>query len=260
MRRLTYLLVLIFGVIFVSSSQAFWFENANQAEGVVNDVSYTCSWGDFNNDGNQDIFVGTHFTPGRSHLYENINGIFTDVAGAKGVEFLDKSAFASCWGDYNNDGYLDLYVVAGTNGSANVLYHNLGPDGNYAFESVYGNVVGDMGPGRGAVWGDFDNDGLLDLYVVNGWGTILCKMFKNTGNGFIDQPCVPRDYNNAQGVAAGDIDNDGDLDIIVTNSTGGNKLYVNQLKETGAFWLFTEEAASLGSSIIRRGLQKRLFL
>ena len=83
---------------------------------------------------------------------------------------LDIANSAGCaWGDYDNDGYLDLFVVNATQKS--FLYHN---NGAAAFTKVTeGSLVNDGGPGVvsvGCSWGDYDNDGFLDLFVANGGG------------------------------------------------------------------------------------------
>ncbi|GEM_PF-1152629 len=104
-------------------------------------------------------------------LYRNNgNGTFTDVAIAAGVNSQSNDRGAT-WGDYDNDGDFDLYVVnTGTfeSNGANHLYRNNG-NGTFtdvaATEGVMGNVGG---RGDGAAWGDFNNDGFLDLYVTNG--------------------------------------------------------------------------------------------
>jgi hypothetical protein len=68
------------------------------------------------------------------------------------------------WGDYDNDGYLDLFV-ANASGQRNSLYHNRG-DGTFDKITI-GNIVTDGGDSIGCVWGDYDNDGFLDLFVAN---------------------------------------------------------------------------------------------
>jgi hypothetical protein len=133
-------------------------------------------------------------------LYRNNgNGTFTDVTQASGVGST-KNNRGVIWGDYDNDGYLDLYVVnSGSfkNNEANMLYRNRG-DGTFenvtAKAGVWANV---NGRGDGAAWGDFNNDGFLDLYLTNGWGQPIpmrqedqdCLvsgphvLYKNNGNG-----------------------------------------------------------------------------
>ncbi|MGH8071177.1 MAG: CRTAC1 family protein [Candidatus Entotheonellia bacterium] len=136
----------------------------------------------------------------KSILYKNNgDGTFTDVTELAGVGST-KNNRGAIWGDYDNDGYLDLYVV--NSGSfernkANILYRNKG-DGT--FENVTGmaQVWSSVnGRGDGAAWMDINNDGFLDLYVTNGWGQPIlarqgspdCLMFgphilyQNNGNG-----------------------------------------------------------------------------
>jgi hypothetical protein len=118
-----------------------------------------------------------NFTPGNlkilSTLYRNNgNGTFTDVTHAAGVANSNNNR-GVVWGDYDNDGYLDLYVVNGGSfqgNEPNVLYHNNG-DGTFTEIPDAAGARGDTeGRGDGAAWGDFNNDGFLDLYVVNGRG------------------------------------------------------------------------------------------
>ncbi len=108
-----------------------------------------------------------------STLYRNNgDGTFTDVTEQAGVGTQTNNR-AAVWGDYNNDGYLDLYVV--NSGSfrgngLNILYRNNG-DGTFTNVAEQAGVTADVqGRGDGAAWGDFNNDGFLDLYVTNGWG------------------------------------------------------------------------------------------
>jgi len=121
------------------------------------------TWGDYNNDGYLDLYIINY---GRSNrLFGNDGGRFTEVAGVVGVDDSGQGQGAA-WGDYNNDGYQDLYVVNGGAGSdINRLYHN---EGGKRFVSVGVSVgVGNIGWSSSAAWGDYDNDGDLDLYVVN---------------------------------------------------------------------------------------------
>jgi hypothetical protein len=256
--KFTFGLLLFMGAFILAFSpnatQAQWFMADTRSPdiyGVVGDVSYGCAWGDYDNDGFQDLFVANYFTSGGCYLFHDDNGVFADSGGQVGIRWLGNTATAACWGDYDNDGFLDLYVACGEYGGfQNVLFDNNGPDsyGHYRFVvSPNQSVVGDNGDTRDALWGDFNNDGFLDLYIANKGS--LSKMFSYTGTGFVDQPCLPRAVNMAEGAVAADFDNDGDLDLYICNDNAydtGNRLYRNQLKETGQQWLFTEEATQLG--------------
>ena len=108
-----------------------------------------------------------------SKLYKNNgNGIFTDVTSNAGIS-VQANSHSAVFGDYDNDGYLDIYIVnSGShqgNGD-NVLYRNNGDDTFADVTNEVGVAANVSGRGDGAAWGDFDNDGFLDLYVTNGYG------------------------------------------------------------------------------------------
>jgi tetratricopeptide (TPR) repeat protein len=123
-------------------------------------------------------------------------------------------------GDYDNDGYADVYLVNSAV-NANALLHN---NGNGAFTNVTAKAgVGGNGswrPGMAAVWGDSDNDGDLDLLVTTYGGVIL---YRNNGNGTFTDITRPAGLNNVpadtwcMGAAFADVDHDGDLDVYVCN-------------------------------------------
>ena len=148
------------------------------------------AWGDYNNDGFPDFFVTSGSSIPKQHktlLFHNTNGTFSaddEVAQLVGV-FSDANTWAAVWGDYDNDGNLDLFVTVpagagdplGTN-NACLLFHNLGPNGNgnYSFEEVAlaagVQLVDNMASSshKTAAWVDYDNDGFLDLIVKDGTG------------------------------------------------------------------------------------------
>lgn len=125
------------------------------------------SWGDYNNDGNQDLFAA-NFLNQNNILYRNsgapqyeLTAINTGVVSNDGG-----SSVGSCWGDIDNDGDLDLFVC-NDDFQNNFLYMNNGaPD--YTFTKISaGSVVNDGGNSFGCVFGDYNNDGALDLFVAN---------------------------------------------------------------------------------------------
>ena len=133
--------------------------------------------GDFDNNGFFDFYM-TNIR--HSELLENVNSAFTDTTNEAqvGRGFLEPNSDSSVgWGtmflDYDNDGDLDLYLVAGNLDSnplfisdmPNALFRN---DGNYPFTDVSSQSgADDLGYGRGGVYADFNNDGCLDMFVVN---------------------------------------------------------------------------------------------
>ena len=86
---------------------------------------------------------------------------------------------SSSWGDYDNDGDIDLFV-ANANGENNFLYYNYG-DGSF-IKVTTGAIVTDGGDSRGGSWGDYDNDGYLDLFVTNHDGGNN-YLYRNNGDG-----------------------------------------------------------------------------
>ena len=151
-------------------------------------------FGDYDNDGDLDLFIsrgGDEF-PVKQTLYRNNgDGTFTDVTDQAGVGVVVNNR-AAAWGDYDNDGYLDLYIV--NSGS-----DPEGKGANYLFRSnrngTFTDVASSAGVqdlvvnrGRGCAWGDYDNDGFLDLFVTNGESNTQYELgpqvlYHNKGNG-----------------------------------------------------------------------------
>ena len=118
------------------------------------------------------------------------------------------------WGDYDRDGWLDLYVTG--NRDPSVLYRNLG-DGAFAVSPLTPQVALDDVDTGGAVWADYDNDGWLDLYVLNHGANVL---FRNEGGeGFSDVTAHAGVGDAGKGTTAtwGDFDGDSFLDLYVVN-------------------------------------------
>ncbi len=124
------------------------------------------SWGDYDNDGVLDLFVANTLAQNNVLYHNSGYPSFSLDPVLGGIESNDGgNSVGSAWGDYDNDGDLDLFV--GNDGGNNFLYQNDGyPD--YTFTKITsGSVVNDGGNSFGAVWGDYDNDGSLDLFVAN---------------------------------------------------------------------------------------------
>ncbi len=161
--------------------------------------------------------------------------IFKDVTEAANIDFVHSAGKRSsllpedvgsgaAFADYNNDGHIDLYVVNNpgpldaeiTEASpGNVLYRNNG-DGTFTDVTAEAGV-GDRGYGMGCVFGDYDNDGDLDLYVTNYGPNVL---YRNNGNGTFTDVTEKAGVGETRwgtGAAFGDYDNDGDLDLYVPN-------------------------------------------
>lgn len=130
-----------------------------------------CAIGDYNNDGNFDVFVAVY---GANLLYRNNgDGSFTEVAAEAGVD-NDGHAVGAAWGDYDNDGHLDLFVATyegepGAQTPLNLLYHN---DGNGRFTQRLTKDSLLNAADHSVEWVDYDADGGLDLAVTRGYGPV----------------------------------------------------------------------------------------
>ncbi len=206
---------------------------------VVTDAGYSAggTWGDYNNDGNQDLFVfngglnGSTYAP---FLYRNDGGgTFTKITAGTPVNVTVES-YSACWGDYDNDGSLDLYVATT---SQNLLYHN---NGNGTFNRIVtGKAVTDIASTFGAVWADYDNDGFLDLFLTTFDLSAASHnfLYRNNGDGTfssVTNGILVTDRASSLGCVWGDYDNDGKIDLFVCGGTGhdggvarANRLYHN---------------------------------
>jgi hypothetical protein len=213
----------------------------NDGNGTFTDVTFeaglarvhfptqTASWGDYDNDGDLDLYVGNESSESMtapSQLFRNDRGVFTDVAAAAGVR-NDRYAKAVVWGDYNGDRWPDIYVSNFK--GANRLYRNNG-DGTFTDVAEALGVTQPIASFPAWFW-DVDNDGVLDIYAAaysaeisdlaaSALGlpvtTELAKLYRGTGKGGFEEvstrfnlkrPAAPMGSN------FGDLDNDGYLDF-----------------------------------------------
>lgn len=182
------------------------------------------SWGDYDDDGWLDLFVGSEESSKRNYLFHNDrDGTFTLVDKAA-MPKIRSNQHGSAWADYDNDGHLDLIVTAGNPGiSHSMLYRN---NGNGTFSWTNNGISNDFfyydNPGvHGPSWGDYDNDGLVDLFI--GGHDIFNRLFHNDGGGsftrIFDHVLVKDESSGPSSEARAwvDYDNDGDVDLFVSN-------------------------------------------
>ena len=174
------------------------------------------SFADYNNDGHIDGIVVSWYGE-EDLLYLNDGSGNLNYNGDAGIvqsSFAETAAF----GDYDNDGWLDIYVTHSSGDTRNALYRNLK---NGKFEKVSNHILSnDSNLSRGAIWGDFNNDGKLDLFVANEQNA-KNNIFLGTGNGNFEKFTSGNIVNSLKSSMTGsweDIDNDGDLDLFVGNS------------------------------------------
>jgi hypothetical protein len=265
------------------------FEDVTAAAGLAEPIaSHSGAWGDFDNDGNVDLFVCGEFAmtdegglfPGagslsrpdrrnRCRLYRNRgDGTFVNVAGNARV-CNDRFAKGAAWGDYDGDGFLDLFVS--NYGGGNRLYHNCG-DGT--FEDV-AERFGLTRPEFGfSCWfWDFDNDGRLDLFVNDYSSDLHGAVASMLGHSSPSKghPCLYRNLGAAgfrdvtsdvgldrvalaMGSNFGDIDNDGFLDFYLgTGRPGYSDLVPNLLFKNVDGRRFENVTTSSGTGHLQKG-------
>ena len=206
--------------------------------------SLSNAWADFDKDGDLDFAVT--MKGGAIRLYDNRNGTFVDVGVTLGLPASGGEFRAISWGDYDGDGWLDLFAGSFVPDQPSALFRNV--DGK-RFENV-AERVGLTVPGRSSRqnnWIDFDKDGDLDLYATDRMGKN--RLYRNDGGSFTqiladDGPTV---FKSTVGACWLDYDEDGDLDLFLANQAGKtDSLYRNDWDR------FVDVAPELGMEMAGR--------
>ncbi|MEM6264251.1 MAG: FG-GAP-like repeat-containing protein [Bacteroidota bacterium] len=191
---------------------------------------WSVSWNDFDEDGDLDIYATHHNKFEPNHLYVN-NGDGTFSRNTTHLIVQDKGpSMASSWGDFNNDGHMDLFV-SNNIGSPNWLYRNLGNGKFNRVSPTRNDQLGYKGYTFCSVWGDYDNDGFLDIFLVDFQNTRFNQLFRNNGNETFTKVGggdISTESFRSISASWADFDNDDDLDLFLCNSYANNRLYRNE--------------------------------
>lgn len=248
------------------------FENVSKALGV--DASYHAGGSimdDFNNDGFLDIIASSfHLGDPLAIYFNDGKGGFKDASETSGLKGITGGLHISQI-DYDNDGKLDFYINRGawrserspTAGNyPNSLIRNNG-NGTFTDVTTLSGLLSFL-PTQSSAWADFDNDGLIDLFVgheitAGNPGTKNWELFKNLGDGSFKE--ISESINGInlkevwiKGVAAGDFNNDGYADLLVSIYGGSNKLFL--AKEA---WNFIDISSKAGINDPQYGFSASIF-
>lgn len=195
------------------------------------------SWADYDNDGDLDLLTNgyKYYSNWNTHFYQNHDGILIEV----NLGLLNIMIGSTDWGDYDNDGDLDILLCGyyqydnPTYYMKSIIYRN----DNGTFTNIDAGLTNVMGWGAGH-WGDYDNDGDLDVLLTgkatdNGRAS---KVFRNDNGVFTDINASLLNVGKFSHSQWGDYDNDGDLDIMIsgdiTDDTASTWIFENN---NGAF-------------------------
>ncbi len=260
------------------------FAEVTARAGIGASGANTGCWADYDNDGFLDIYCpsggwSTDYSPLWDVLWRNRgDGTFENVTEAAGHVTDTFPSVAAAWGDYDRDGWVDLYVANYENSSMtsyypDTLWRNRG-DGTFENATAGAGVWegADPRPGRGVSWCDFDSDGWLDVYVCN-YRLRANYLYRNNRDGTFTEVAedrgvegeptrrLGRTYGHSVGAAWSDIENDGDFDLWVSNLAhkdlyrgpicDDSELYRNE--GAGGGYRFTGTRASSGVPTKRVG-------
>ncbi len=238
------------------------FENVAMGLGLdVDGLAGGCVIGDFNNDGFLDIMASSWGMKDQIRLFINKgDGSFEDATEKAGLMGITGGLNMNQT-DYNNDGFLDIYLMRGAWNpklemgiQPNSLIRNNG-DGTFSDVTIEAGLY-NRTPTQSSTWFDYNNDGHLDLFVGNetikamqNYESFPCNFFHNNGDGTFKDIAVELGMDQltyVKGVASADINNDGLIDVYISNLDGENNLYLNQGQQEDGQWAFKDIAENAG--------------
>lgn len=221
---------------------------------IIASMGASVSVADYDQDGWEDLYFTNSRYGTKNALYRNLgNGKFEDVAGKLGIADVNKPgtgvSMGAVWGDYDNDGYPDLFIYKW---GKSMLFHN---DKGKGFTNVSDQIpLPKWANCNTAVWFDYDHDGKLDLFVggyypadVDLWHLKSTRimptsfeyannggrnyLFHNLGNGHFEEVAQKMGLTSHRwtlAVSVVDVNNDGWPDLVIANDYGVDELYINE--------------------------------
>lgn len=193
-----------------------------------NERNKQINWVDIDNDGDNDLFITSDNSGNR--LFENLgNMIMSEITSTSGMLTDNFPYYGASWGDYDNDGYLDVFICVRDSNIPNILYKNNG-DKTFSLVNDEAGLLSDGYMSFCSVFLDYDNDGDQDIYVSNDKYANPNLMYKNNGDGTFTEVGVQSGTAvsiDAMTVTVEDLNYDGWLDIYVTNDPNNNVLFIN---------------------------------
>jgi len=218
------LIPLIFFLSYFGEANAFIkFDEVSNSSGIEHTgASWGGYWGDFNSDGWPDLWMSAHGATPKLYL-NNQNSTFTDITNSLDLDMMkNKDVHGSSWADFDNDGDEDLIVLTGAK-------RGLGEGKNFFLVNENGSFINkakefqldySLGRGRTPLWFDFNNDGLLDIFISNALrpdGKDPPALFRQDSHGFsVANDITGLDFKKHVGLAQiSDLSRDGKMDLVV---------------------------------------------
>lgn len=218
-------------------------------------LAVSTAWIDFDNDNDLDLFICQN--GGQNRLYERGEGLqFTEITQSAGIPVQSDPSYGQCWGDVNNDGWLDVYisnyVLNGTLQVENVLL--LGnPDSTFTDITDLSGTGNNLQTTYQSVFVDLDMDGDQDLFVANDRDPFYNYFYRNNGDSTFTDVSFAQgvgDYIWSMSATVGDVNRDGFPDLYICNNSNGNLLKINNgdgsFSEAAAEYNATYNAFSWG--------------